>query len=146
MMEALLAVGLLNAGRDLLGGIVNAVSKTATDSFDQILKTESAKAGTSTAALDAGSLKIKISQLGKSLSATPEVRSFIGADKSFSVRPDGGGYVIERADGLEMRLPKDSVAESFARDFNACNVASAQLGGKGLPASSECRWLVPVEA
>ena len=139
-------MGLLNVGRNLVDGLVNAVSGPAKDSFDRVLKTETARTGPAAPTQDVGELESRLSRLGQSLASTPELRSFIGSDKGFTVRPDGSGFVVARSDGMEMRLPRNSMAEGFARDFNACSIATALLDGRGTVPASECKWDVTVAA
>jgi|GEM_PF-4342360 len=144
-MEALLAMGLINMGRNLVGNIVDGLSSSSSESFGDVLTSEVNKTTSASTGQDSGALQTKITQLGKRLSATPEVRSFIGTDNTFTVIQDGNGFVIQREDGTEMRLPKNSAAETMARDLNACNVAAKQLAGEStLP--SECKWLVAIKA
>ncbi len=140
-MEALLAAGLINLGRDIVGGVFGSGTQSGSAAgFSQAL--DQARSSAQISSSDSASLQTRVSDLGRRLAGMPQVMSFTGGE-AFKVLPDGNGFVVERADGTRMRLPKNSPAESCARDLNACNVARQQLEGKGTVPLAQCVWEVP---
>jgi hypothetical protein len=136
-MVGLVALNLISAGKDVINNVVDACSSSSSSSvsdtknakFDNVLKSEVSKSGNPYAGKDATELAASNLDLQKKLADSPEVKAFIGNDKSFKVRADGDGYLIERSDGTKWHVPSDSKTEDLARSLCQCRSAQAQAAG-----------------
>jgi hypothetical protein len=142
-MEALLAMGLVSAGSNLVEKVVDACKTTASSvsnasngSFDKVLGSAIGKTGNSYSEMTADQLSASRSQLEKNLLSSPEVKAFIGNDKSFTVKSQGGNFVLERSDGTIWRIPSDSKVNETAKDYCDCRSAQATLDGSNRTGAS----------
>ena len=152
-MEALLAMGLLSAGSNVVNKVVDACSggpaaassASSTTSFDNVLKSEVTNSASKYSAMDADSLATEKASLQKKLCANEDVKEFVGNDKSFKISQSGDGCQIERADGKVWHIPADSDAGALAKDYCDCSTAQARQGGNPI-SGLRSTWTVEAAA
>ena len=142
-------MGLLSVGGKLANKVVDACttsssSTTAATSFDSVLGTEVTNANNKFAAMDSTQLASQIEKIGKNLAEDPDVKAFIGNDKSFKVSSQNGGYVITRADGSTWRIPNDSATAKLASDYCQANLTQVRNNGS-TATGTRSAWTVLTE-
>jgi hypothetical protein len=135
-MEALLAMSLVSAGKDIAGKVVDAcssaytkVSNTGNTSFNSVLTSEVDKTNNPYSVMTSAELSASRSELEKKLAGSPELKAFIGDDKSFTIKRQGDDFVVERSDGTIWKIPSDSKVAETAESYCQCRSAQAELDG-----------------
>jgi hypothetical protein len=147
MMDSILAAGLFSIGRNIAGNLIGALTQPESGSFQSVLANEvSSATKAAVPAADLAQLRSSVAENEQLLASTKEVQNFVGRDASFTVRPEAGGaYSIVREDGMQMRLPRSSMAEKYAAALNSAQCSLIRAEGGTVPALADCAWEVQVD-
>jgi len=133
-MEALLAMGLISAGSNVLDKVVDtcktassSISSASSATFDKLLGSEVSKTKNPYTSMTADELSTARSDLEKKLEDSPEIKAFVGDDKSFTIKPQGSNYIVQRSDGTIWKIPSDSEAAETAKCYCQCRSAQSEL-------------------